>query len=73
MSKEPGYIYDMGEGRFGFAPHSKQHKTFQDIKKVYLIVFTDRLCTKPELHPVTGKQYVTLKAVDKLVFIGFSD
>lgn len=73
MGKNSGIIYDLGKGRFGIAIHSEQHTDFKKFNKVYLHVFTDRMCTKPELDPVTGKKYVTLKHISQIKAIGFSD
>lgn len=72
MSKNSGIIYDLGNNRFGLAIHSEQAPEFSNYKKVYLHVFTDRLCTKPELDP-SGKKYVTLKNISQIKAIGFSD
>ena len=73
MSKTSGIIYDIGNGRFGVAIHSEQHENFSKYNKVYLHVYTDRLCTKPELEPGTGKKYVTLKHISQIKQIGFAD
>ena len=73
MPKNSGIIYDLGDGRFGLAIHKEQHDSFLKINKVYLHVFTDRLCTKPETDPKTGKKYVTLKHISTIKPIGFSD
>lgn len=73
MSKQSGIIYDLGNDRFGKAIHIEQHKEFTDFKKVYLHVFTDRLCTIAEKDPATGKDYVTLKHRSKIKAIGYCD
>jgi len=73
MSKNSGIIYEIGDNRFGLAIHSEQHDNFARFNKVYLHVFTDKLCTVPELDPATGKKYVTLKHTSKIKAIGFSD
>jgi len=73
MSKNSGIIYDLGNNRYGLAIHSEQAREFSDYKKVYLHVFTDRLCTIPELDPKTGKKYVTLKNISTIKAIGYSD
>lgn len=73
MSKNSGIIYDLGNGRHGLAIHSEQAPEFKKYKKVYLHVFTDPLCTQPELDPKSGKKYVTLKNISQIKAIGFSD
>lgn len=73
MSKNSGIIYDLADGRFGLAIHSEQHEAFSRHNKVYLHIFTDTLCTVPQVDEVTGKKYVTLKHTSKVKAIGFSD
>lgn len=73
MSKNSGIIYDLGENRYGVAIHSEQDPVFVKYKKVFLHVYMDRLCTVPELDPVTGKKYVTLKDLSTIKAIGYSD
>lgn len=73
MSKNSGIIYDLGNNRYGLAIHSEQAPEFKNCKKVYLHVFTDRLCTQSELDPKNGKKYVTLKNISQIKPIGFSD
>jgi hypothetical protein len=73
MSKNSGIIYDLGNNRYGLAIHSEQKPEFSNFKRVYLHVFTDSLCTKPELDPKNGKKYVTLKHISQIKAIGFSD
>lgn len=73
MSKRSGIIYDLGEGRYGIAYNDEQFEAFAKFKKVYLHVYTDRLCTIPELNPDNGKKYVTLKHISTIKQIGFCD
>lgn len=73
MSKQSGIIYDIGNDRFGKAIHKEQHEDFTKFGKVYIHVYTDRLCTSPEKDPVTGKSFVTLKHHSKIKAIGFCD
>jgi hypothetical protein len=73
MTKNSGIIYDLGDSRFGLAIHSEQHENFTRFNKVYLHIFTDRLCTIPQIDDVTGKKYVTLKHSSKIKAIGFAD
>lgn len=71
--RRPGKIYDLGAGRYGLAYNDEQHMEFRSYRKVYLHVFLDPLCTKPETDPATGKKYVTLKNIETIEFIGYSD
>ena len=73
MSKNSGIIYDLGNERYGLAIHSEQQENFKKFEKVLLHVFTDRLCTKPEIDPKNQKNYVTLKHIKQIKAIGFSD
>jgi hypothetical protein len=73
MAGNSGIIYDLGGGRFGLALHREQQDAFKKSNRVYLHVFTDKECSQPELDPVTGKKYVTLKHLSKIKPIGFSD
>lgn len=70
-NKRSGIIYDLGEGRYGLAIHSEQHRDFGE--RIYMHVFLDPLCTIPELDPKSGKKYVTLKHSTLIIQIGFSD
>lgn len=73
MKKKSGIIYDLGNKRYGLAIYSEQDKSFIELKKVYLHVFTDRLCTVPELDPKNGKEIVTLKSRSLIKKIGYAD
>lgn len=72
MSDRSGFIYEMEGNRYGLAIHKEQNVSFQAIEKILVHVFTDRLCTKPELD-AAGKPKVILKHFSKLKQIGFSD
>lgn len=71
--KNPGIIYEISPGRFGLAYHREQRKQFAEKGQVFVHVFTDMLCTIPELHPVTEENYSTLKHISKLKKIGYAD
>jgi len=73
MSKRSGIIYDLGNDRYGLAIHAEQDESFIRMKKVYLHVFTDRLCTISELDLVNGKKIGTLKSKSLIKAIGYSD
>lgn len=72
MSKQPGIIYETDKGDFALAINKEQEAAFEKVNKVFVHLFTDRLCTIPKLDD-TGKKIVTLKCADKLKMIGFSD
>lgn len=71
MSKQSGIIYDLGNERYGLAINSEQVKAFSQFNRVFLHVFLDSECTRPELDPQTGKKYVTLKHISKIKQISF--
>lgn len=73
MAKNPGIIYDLGENRWGVAYNKEQHENFTRFNRVYLHVFLDAECTKPEKDPGNGKDYVTLKHNTKIKPVGFID
>lgn len=66
-------MYQLPNGKFGIAYRKEQHQSFIKIKKVYIHVFQDRICTKPDCDPITGKKYVGLYLIEKLKLIGFID
>ena len=72
MNKRSGIIYDLGNNRYGLAIHSEQDKSFARIKKVFLHVFTNKICNIPELD-ASGKKVVTLKNKSLIKAIGNSD
>jgi hypothetical protein len=73
MSERSGIIYQLDDGTFGLAIHKQQHEEFKKFQKVYVHLFSDRLCTQPILHPENKKKTVTLKHISKLTPVGFSD
>lgn len=72
MSERSGYIYELGENRFGLAFHKEQNRQLIEKNKVLIHVFSDELCTKPELNEA-GQEKKVLKDISKLKCIGFSD
>lgn len=68
-----GIIYELGKNRYGIAYQKEQHENFLQFNKVYLHVFVDKNCTKPEIDPKTGKKVVTLKNIITIKRIGFVD
>lgn len=73
MAKNPGIIYDLGNKRYGIAYQKEQHENFLQFNKIYLHVFVDAECTKPEIDPKNGKKVVTLKNIITVKQIGFVD
>lgn len=71
--KNPGIIVQTDKGEFGIAYDKEQHEAFAKINKIYIHLFSDRLCTQPKKDPVTGKNIVTLKDISKIRPIGFVD
>ena len=73
MSKNPGIIYDLGDGKYGLALNKDQKPEFKNYGKVFMRQFTDILCTIKHTDPATGKQYVTLKHITEIRQVGFQD
>lgn len=73
MSKNSGIIYQLSENRWGVAINKEQLPEFANFNRVYLHIYTDRICTTPELDPVTKKKVVTLKHISKVKQVGFID
>lgn len=71
MNKHSGIIYETDKGEFGLAIHEEQRKEFLRQNKLYLHIFQDRNCTKPKV--VNDKAHATLKDIDKLKMVGYSD
>lgn len=70
MSAKSGYVYELGEGRYGIAFHNEQHEQIVSKGKALLHVFSDQLCINPELNE-SGQEKKILKDISKLKFIGF--
>jgi hypothetical protein len=73
MSKNPGIIYDIGNGEYGLALHSEQKPAFKNYGKVFMRVYQDILCTIPATHPDNGKKLITLKHITEIRQVGYQD
>lgn len=73
MSRNPGKIYDLGNGDYGVAYDKDQSYSFSRYNRVFIRMFTDPKCETPKLHSVTGKKLVTLKFLTQIKLIGFID
>jgi hypothetical protein len=74
MAKQgKGIIYDLGNGKYGLALYNDQKPAFTNYSKVFMKVYKDAQCTIPDIHPVSGKKFVSVKHVSELKQIGFSD
>jgi hypothetical protein len=72
MSRKSGIIYETEKGEFGLAVNAEQHKSFEELNKVFIHLFVDPLCTKPKVDE-KGNKIATLKSVDKIKMVGFSE
>jgi hypothetical protein len=72
MSKQPGVIYDLGNGKYGIAYNKDQQNQFMEKGKVYVHVFYDPQCTEP-VRDSNKLPYKTLKAASQIKRIGLTD
>lgn len=73
MAKNPGIIYDLGDGRYGLALDKEQVPALKIHGKVFMRVYTDILCTIKRTEPETGRQYTSVKHITQLRQIGYQD
>ena len=73
MAKNPGIIYDIGNGKYGLALNKDQHPQFKSYGKVFMRMYEDIMCTKECIDVKSGKKLISVKHINEIRQVGYQD
>lgn len=73
MAKNPGIIYDIGNGKYGLALNKEQKPEYKTHGRIFMHVYEDILCTKEATDAESGKKLISVKHINEIRQVGYQD